>query len=91
MARKVRIEGQPRHLKRQLAISLVAQGLAVWVDKWAVRYLRPPSHPIRCGQGRAYEGVAIEPHPTIYLGGLTRTESKPAKIPAYKGARVGHQ
>lgn len=45
---------------------------------------------IPCGQERVYEQAGIEKFPQILAGGLTRTENRPAPIPKFQGARVGH-
>jgi len=46
---------------------------------------------LKSTQGEVYEAAAIEKYPIIFLGGLVRTETKPAKIKAFSGAKVGHQ
>ena len=41
--------------------------------------------------GPVYKAIGIEKYPHVLLGGLVRTETRPAPIPKFQGARVGHQ
>jgi hypothetical protein len=82
------------YIKKRLAISLVDRGFATFGPN-RNSILSVPIQPVgphlRCGQQRPYEQLGIEKFPIVFLGGLTRTEHKPAKFDRHKGARVGHQ
>ena len=44
---------------------------------------------IVCGQRHPYLQLAIEEHAVVLAGGLTRTETQPAILRPFHGARVG--
>lgn len=78
---------------------LVSSRQARWVDakslkRGAIMLIsgpipRKPFIRISSNQKHAYRELAIETHPQVVLGGLTRTETKPDKFSRFKAARVG--
>lgn len=77
------------------ALKLVASGMANRADRNAIlltRKLPTRPRPFDMGkltQGEVYELLAADPNPQVFNGGLVRTETKPAIIPKFQGARVG--
>lgn len=86
----VRSEHGVKLVKNRIAKQLIDTGAAVEFDNRSIKMLPVPKSPLHCGQSQSYEALAIEKHPVVFLGGLNRTENRPAIIPAFKGARVGH-
>jgi hypothetical protein len=84
-------------IKFKRASEMVRKGSAVIHDERSVRLITRDvvssssrvygSHK----QGVAYESLASDPNPRMLVGGLNRTETKPAAFQVAKGARVGHQ
>lgn len=92
------IQRASRHVKKSVAHLLIAEGRAVPVRYklyggsaiQLTTHIVLPKDPLRCGQAVTYEKLAIEMYPQIFLGGLTRTEHKPAVLKKFHGARVAH-
>jgi hypothetical protein len=86
-------------LRRKQAIDLLKTGFAEIADGDAVQMIRNSGEIVakssiaitQSNQDKAYELSAIETKPRFYQGGLCRNEHKPAQIPRYTAARVGHQ
>jgi hypothetical protein len=78
-------------------MELVERGLAVFFNgEKSIRLMHKRGVPLeskglRSEQGWVYERSAIENGARFVQGGLCRTENRPANIPSFKGARVGHQ
>lgn len=76
-------------IRRPEAIALIEQGSAKIKIGAKVPFRAVEIVGKRCGQGDIYTAVAIEENRKILLGGLTRTEHKPAPFNKFTGARVG--
>lgn len=74
------IDPPARHIKRARAEVLVFMCQAVWLSEDSIQLV--PRKTNRQGQqGMAYELAAIDKHPRVLLGGLTRNEHNPKPYP----------